>query len=139
LRHSDLPSIGDQFSPPSSRHSPTRHRRQPFSNGQGQVLQRYLHHNRKQMETRYNTNPARNISEIAKRERLTLTLAGIVIAIICSLVLLHDNHSTGREATRLPRLGERSKIVLSDLPLEVKKVRNSLGDMAVQVMQNLYN
>ena len=48
------------------------------------------------METLYNTNPARNISEIVERERLTLTLAGIVIAIICSLVLLHDNHSTGR-------------------------------------------
>ena len=72
------------------------------------------------METLHNTNPTRNISEIAKRDRLTLTLAGIVIAIICSLVFLHDTHSTGRVATRLG-LGEGSKIVPTDLPLEIKK------------------
>lgn len=91
------------------------------------------------METLHNANPTRNISEIAKRERLTLTLAGIIIAIICSLIFLHDANSRGREATRFPSLGERSKIVLSDLPLEVKKVRGSLGDMAVRVVESLYN
>ena len=72
------------------------------------------------METLHNTNPTRNISEIRKRDRLTLTLAGIVIAIICSLVFLHDTHVTGRVATRLG-LGEGSKIVPTDLPLEIKK------------------
>ena len=71
------------------------------------------------METLHNANPAQNISEIAKRERLTLTLAGIVIAIICSLVFLNDTHSMGR-ATKLG-LREGSKIVPTSLPLEIKK------------------
>ena len=73
------------------------------------------------METLHNTAPTQNISEIVKRERLTLTLAGIIIAIICSLVFLHDTHSTESETTRTPRLSERSKILLSDLPMEAKK------------------
>ena len=72
------------------------------------------------METLHNTNPTRNLSQIRKQDRLILTLAGIVIAIICSLVLLHDTHAMGRVATRLG-LGEDSKIVPTDLPLEIKK------------------
>ena len=114
------PSIGDPFSPPPIRHSPTRDLRQPFSHGQGHVLYRYLHHNRKQMETLHNTNPAQNITEIAKRERLTLTLAGILIAIICSLVFLNDTHSMGRATTKLG-LREGSKMVPASMHLEIKK------------------
>ena len=72
------------------------------------------------MKTLHNANPARNISEIAKRERLTLTLAGIVIAIICSLVFLNDTHAMGRASTKLG-LREGSKIVPTGLPLEIKK------------------
>ena len=69
------------------------------------------------METLHNTNPTRNVR---KQDRLILTLAGIVIALICSLVLLHDTHSMGRVATRLG-LGEGSKIVPTGLPVEIKK------------------
>ena len=72
------------------------------------------------METLHSTNPTRNLSKVRNQDRLILTLAGIVIALICSLVLLHDTHAIGRVATRLG-LGEDSKIVPTDLPLEVKK------------------
>jgi hypothetical protein len=72
------------------------------------------------METLHYTNPTRNISEIVKRERLTLTLAGIVIAIICSLVFLHDARSTGGPGIKLG-FREGSKIVPTGLPLEIKK------------------
>ena len=72
------------------------------------------------METLHNTNPTRNLSQVREQDRLILTLAGIVIALICSLVLLHDTNSMGRVATRLG-LGEDSKIVPTDLPLEIKK------------------
>ena len=74
------------------------------------------------METFHNTTPTRNLSQIRKQDRLILTLAGIVIAIICSLVLLHDTNSMGHVATRLS-LGEDSKIVSTDLPLEIKKFK----------------
>ena len=67
------------------------------------------------METLHNTNPTRNLSQVREQDRLILTLAGIVIALICSLVLLHDTHSMERVATRLG-LGEGSKIVPTDLP-----------------------
>ena len=72
------------------------------------------------METLHNTNPTRNLSQVREQDRLILTLAGIVIALICSLVLLHDTHSMGRVATRLG-LGEGSKIVPTDLPVDIKK------------------
>ena len=72
------------------------------------------------METLHNTNPTRNLSQLRNQDRLILTLAGIVIAIICSLVLLHDTNSIGRVATRLS-LGEDSKIASTDFPLEIKK------------------
>jgi len=72
------------------------------------------------METLHNANPAQNISEIAKRERLTLTLAGIVIAIICSLVFLNDTRSTGGTVIKLG-LRDGSKIVPTGLPLGIKK------------------
>ena len=74
------------------------------------------------METLHNTNPTRNLSKVSKQDRLILTLAGIVIAIICSLVLLHDTNSMGHVATRLS-LGENSKIVSTDLPLEINKFK----------------
>jgi len=74
------------------------------------------------METLHNTNPTRNLSQVSKQDRLILTLAGIVIAIICSLVLLHDTNSMGHVATRLS-LGENSKIVSTDLPLEINKFK----------------
>ena len=72
------------------------------------------------METLHNANPAHNISEIAKRERLTLTLAGIVIAIICSLVFLNDTRSAGGTVIKLG-LRDGSKIVPTGLLLEIKK------------------
>ena len=72
------------------------------------------------METLHNTQPTRNSAQIRERDRFTLILNGILIAIICSLIFLHDTYSTERVATRLPRLGEGSKIVLTDLPLEMK-------------------
>jgi len=72
------------------------------------------------METLHNTNPTRNLSQVRKQDRLILTLAGIVIALICSLVLLHDTHAMGRVATRLG-LGEDSKIVPTGLTVEIKK------------------
>jgi hypothetical protein len=65
------------------------------------------------METLHNTNQFRNISD-----RLMLTLAGIVIALICSLVLLHDTHSTAGVSTRLG-LGGASKIEPSKLSVDI--------------------
>jgi hypothetical protein len=73
------------------------------------------------METLHNTNPTRSTAEIRERGRSTLIFTGILTAIICLLILLHDNYSVGHVATKLPRLDERSKIVLTDLPLEIKK------------------
>ena len=61
------------------------------------------------METLHNTNPTRNLSQLRNQDRLILTLAGIVIAIICSLVLLHDTHAMGCIATSLG-LDEASRI-----------------------------
>jgi len=68
----------------------------------------------KQMETLHSTNQTWNLSQVRKQDRLILTLAGIVIAIICSLVLLNDTHAMGRTATRLG-LDEDSKIVPTDV------------------------
>ena len=72
------------------------------------------------METLHNTNPTQHLSRVRKQDRLILTLAGIVIALICSLVLLHDNHLMGRTATRLG-LDEDSTIVPTGLTVEIKK------------------
>ncbi len=77
------------------------------------------------METFHNANPAQNISEIVKRERLTLTLAGIVIAIICSLVFLNDTHAMGRASTKLG-LGEGSKIVPTGLEIKKSEIASAL-------------
>ena len=73
------------------------------------------------MENLHNTNPTRSTAEIRERDRFTLILTGILIAIICSLIFFHEIYSTGHVATRLPRLGEGSKTVLTDLPLEMKR------------------
>ena len=75
------------------------------------------------METLHNNNPGRNAAEIRERGRSTLIFTGILTAIICLLILLHDTYSAGHVATRLPLLGEGSNIVLTDLPLEIKKFR----------------
>jgi hypothetical protein len=75
----------------------------------------------KQMETLHNTDPTRNTAQLRERDRFALILTGILIAIICSLIFLHDTYSTERVAATLPQLGEGSKIVLTDLPLEMKK------------------
>src|SRR5688572_823660 len=79
------------------------------------------------METLHNTNATRNLSQVREPDRLILTLAGIVIALICSLVLLYDTHSTGGVATRLG-LGEGSKIVPSELSVDINefKVRSAI-------------
>ena len=42
------------------------------------------------METLHNTNPTRSTAEIHDRGRLILMLTGILTAIICSLILLHN-------------------------------------------------
>jgi hypothetical protein len=71
------------------------------------------------METHHNTNPT---PQVRGQDRLILSLAGIVIALICSLVFLHDNHLMGRTATRLG-LDKNSKIVPSELSIDIKKFR----------------
>ena len=115
-KYTDLPC-----SPPACRLSPTREWQRPFSNGHGQFGQRYLHHNHKQDGNSHNTSPTSNLSQVREQDRLILTLAGIAIALICSLVLLHDTHSMGRIDKRLG-LGERSEIVPSELPVDIKKL-----------------
>ena len=72
------------------------------------------------METLHNTNSTRNLSQVREQNRLILSVAGIVIALICSMVLLHDTHSMERVGTRLG-LGEGSKHGPTGLPLEIKK------------------
>jgi hypothetical protein len=72
------------------------------------------------METLHNTNATRNMTQVREQDRLIMTLAGIVIALICSLVLLHDTHAMGRVATRLG-LGEDSNFGQTNLTLEIKK------------------
>jgi hypothetical protein len=88
------------ISPPHIRPSPTRDGRQPVSYGLDQALHRYLQHNRKQMETLHNTNPSRSTAEIRERGRSTLIFTGILTAIICLLILLHDTYSAGHVATQ---------------------------------------
>lgn len=73
------------------------------------------------METLHNTTPTRNLSQISKQDRLILTLAGIVIALICSLVLLHDTHAMGDVATKLGLGG--SNIVPSELSVNIKEFK----------------
>jgi hypothetical protein len=74
------------------------------------------------MESFHNTNPSGNVSQVREHDRLILTLAGIVIALICSLVLLHDTHSIGRVSTRLG-LGEGSKILPTELSVDVNEFK----------------
>jgi hypothetical protein len=74
----------------------------------------------KQMDTLHNTNPARNVRQIRERRRLILTLTGIMTAIICSLVFMHDSHATGQTKERL-QFGKGSKNVPIELRLGIKK------------------
>lgn len=49
-----------------------------------------------------------------------MTLAGIVIAILCSMDFLLEVHSTERLDASIPQLLETSRIVVADLLIEVK-------------------
>ena len=72
------------------------------------------------METLHNINPTPNMTQARERHRFMLTLTGILTAIICSLVLLKDTHSMEPAATIL-QVGVDSKIVVTELPVDMKK------------------
>jgi hypothetical protein len=112
LQHSNT------ISPPRCWRSPTSGRKQPIFNGQGTEEYRYLHHNRKAMKTIHTTD--RNIISNHARVRFVLTLAGIVIAVLCSLALWQEARSAERIDTRVPHLLEFSRLVATDLVGEVK-------------------
>ena len=58
-----------------------------------------------------------NISRARQRMRLALTMAGIIIAFICSMIFLHDTHSSDSISTALPPIGEVSMSVHTGLVL----------------------
>jgi len=74
------------------------------------------------METLHITRTTQNMSHIRKRDRLGLTLAGIVIAIIFSLTLLQDGHSKSDVTAGLPRFIETSKTISVDASKEIINV-----------------
>ena len=108
--------------PPSLRHSPTPGREQPFSPIHEAFLVRYLHHNRKQMETLHNTSTTGNTMNIRTRVRSGLILLGIVTSIICSLVLLKDIHLSDLTEVSTPTSMEASRIIPADLTGEVMNI-----------------
>ena len=69
------------------------------------------------METISNTN--RSMSIFPKHVRLTLTLAGIVIAIICSLALLQDLYPSTYIQAGIPKIMEATKIAPGSLHIEM--------------------
>jgi hypothetical protein len=114
--HFNTPTL---FSPPSCWRSPTSDRKQPIFDGQGNDEYRYLYHNHKAMKTIHTTTD-RNIINNPAHIRSVLTVAGIVIAILCLLALWHEAGSTERMDTRAPHLLEFSRLVATDLVSEVK-------------------
>jgi hypothetical protein len=65
------------------------------------------------------THQSWNISQI--RDRFILILAGIMTAIICSMIFLHDTYSSERVSTALG-LGAHSNISQTVLPIDIKKI-----------------
>ena len=78
------------------------------------------------METLNNTNNAPYQSNISARVRSVLTIAGIVTAIICSLILLKDIHSVAPESIRLSGSIEGPDVVNTDLLATVKNMASAL-------------
>ena len=66
------------------------------------------------------TTTERNIINNPSWIRSALTVAGIVIAVLCLLALWHEAGSTERMDTRAPHLLEFSRLVATDLVTEVK-------------------
>lgn len=71
------------------------------------------------MKTLHTTN-TQNANHSHGHVRLMMTLAGIVIAILCSMDFLLEVHSTERLDASIPQLLETSRIVVADLLIEVK-------------------
>src|SRR5688572_16428985 len=70
------------------------------------------------MET-FSNNQSWNISQIC--DRFILILAGIMTAIICSMIFLHDTYSSERISTKLA-ISENAKISPTELSLDIKKI-----------------
>jgi hypothetical protein len=70
------------------------------------------------MKTPHTTD--RNIISNTAAIRSALTVAGIVIAVLCLLALWHEAGSADRMNTRAPRLLEFSRLVATDFVSEVK-------------------
>jgi uncharacterized membrane protein len=71
------------------------------------------------MKTFSSTDQLWNISQIG--DRSILILAGIMTAIICSMVFLHDTYSSEQVTTTLG-LGEHWKILQTEVAVDIKKV-----------------
>jgi hypothetical protein len=114
-RYFNTPTL---FSPTCYWRSPTGDRKQPISNGQGGDEYRYLGHNREPMKTLHTTD--HNIINNTSHIRSALTVAGIVIAVLCLLTLWYEAGSSERMDTSAPHLLEFSRLVATDLVSEVK-------------------
>jgi hypothetical protein len=74
------------------------------------------------METRHNISNTRNKSHIDTRVRTVVTLVGMVIAIMCSVVLLTDLHAAGRVEASVPEHIETKNFVKVDLLIKLKNI-----------------
>jgi hypothetical protein len=71
------------------------------------------------MKTLHTTNAA-NTNPNPKLVHSLMTVAGIIIAILCSLFLLHDAAFVKHLDVKIPSVLESSRTVAADLLLEVK-------------------
>ena len=67
-----------------------------------------------------NTTTTRNTNLSHTRIRSVAILTGIVTAILCLVALRQEAHSTERMNVNAPQLVQTSKIVATDLLMEVK-------------------
>lgn len=74
-----------------------------------------------QMKTR-NTNPATIASRRLSRIHAFMVIAGIMIAIICSLVLLQDGYASQHSETRRSSVVETSKFAITGQVVKLKEL-----------------
>jgi hypothetical protein len=65
------------------------------------------------------TNPKKDRSHISARVRSILTLTGIMIAIICSMILLQETNSLAGAEISTPTLVETSNFMNSEMLVNV--------------------
>jgi hypothetical protein len=98
--------------------SPTHASRWPFYYSRAQIRCRYLHHNHKAMKKDHATHI---IGNYFSRIHSFVAVVGIVIAIICALVLLHEITSL-ENATDQSNVLQSSKSFISHSVIEITDI-----------------